>query len=310
MIIDGHAHIFETINTVTGGGAQKSLGFGKVIRDTGEVFRLFPPSFKDNCCGPEMLLEYMDWAGVDKAVLVSGVLYGFTNQYVADVLRKWSDRFVGAALVDPMTRDASKVLKYAVEEQGFGALKFELSEFFGLAGIHPKIQLDSSEWLAIFEEAKKYQIPLIFDFGQPGMIGYQVKSLKNLVASYPEVNMAICHLGFSYPELEDNTKLHNDWKELISLGKNKNVWLDISSIHALFNKRGDDYPFPQTQKMLKTVCDTVGTTRMYWGSDVPASTLVVTYPQCINFIRNHCTFFSGEEKKNILGENAKRLFKL
>jgi len=308
MIVDAHAHIFERIDSFTGSGELKSMKFGKVRKGTGEIFRLLPPSFIETSFTAETLLEYMDWVGIDKAVLLQGTLYGFYNEYVADAVARWPDRFVGCALVDPMIQHATKVLKYAIEELGFGALKFECSEIFGLAGIHPKMQLDSPGWIAIFEEARRYRLPLIFDLGQPGTIGYQVENLRKLVQSYPDLNLVICHLGLPYPGLEDNAKLYTTWKELIFLGKNPNVWIDIASLPALFSKY--EYPYPEAQKYLKVVYEMVGASRLIWGSDIPGILTQITYKQCLDFIKNHCNFFSEEEKKDILGGNAKRLFKL
>jgi len=308
MMVDAHAHIFQKVDSFTGSGELKSIRFGKVKKATGEIFRLLPPSFGETCFSPETLLEYMDWMGIDKAILLQGTLYGFYNEYVADAVARWPDRFTGCALVDPMIQHATKVLKYAVGELGFRALKFECSEVFGLAGIHPEMRIDSSNWMAIFEEARRYKLPLIFDTGMPGTVGYQVESLRKLTESYPDLNVVVCHLGVPYPELEDNTKLYANWKELISLGKNHNVWIDIASLPALFAKQ--EYPYLEAQKYLKLVYEMVGSTRLLWGSDIPGILTQVTYKQCLDFIRNNCSFLSEEEKRNILGENAKRLFKL
>lgn len=310
MIVDGHIHMFETVNSFTCGGRQRSVGLGKLMRDTGEIKRMFPPSFKDGSCTPELVLEYMDWAGVDKAVILNGPMWGFTNHYVADALHKWPDRFVGAAFVDPITRDAKQVLKYAVEEQGFRALKFELNEYSGLSGLHPNLQLDSPEWITMFEQARNYKIPVVFDLGRPRMIGYQIENLGKLVKSFPEVDIVVCHLGFPYPGIEEDEEIYSEWKKLIFLGKNENVWFDISSIYLPANEKGEDYPFPGTQEMLKGVYDTVGAKRMYWGSDLPQLTRLLTYPRMLRFVKDHCDFFSDEEKNDILGENAKRLYKL
>jgi len=308
MIVDAHVHVFPRVDSFTGSGELKSMGMGKVRRGTGEVFRLLPPAFGETCFRPETLVEYLDWVGVDKAVILQGGLYGFHNEYVADAVSKWPERLVGCALVDPMTQHATGVLRYAIEELGLKALKFECSEAYGLAGLHPKMQIDAPEWKNIFQEAKKHHLPLIFDPGLPGTIGYQVKGLRKLVESHPELDVVICHLGLPHPGLENSEDHYNAWKEMIALGENPNVWIDIASLPALF---GDyEYPYPEAQRYLKMVYETLGSTRLLWGSDIPGILSQITYRQCLDLVKRNCSFLSPEEKENILGENAKKLFKL
>ena len=308
MIIDAHAHVFEGINSFTGSGELKALEFGKVKRGTGEIFRLLPPCFLEGRFPPEVLLEYMDWIGVDKAILLQGTLYGFYNEYVANAQSRWPDRFLGCALVDPMIREAPRVLEHAVEELGLRALKFEISEGVGLSGIHPEMQLNSPQWLDIYERAKEYHIPLIFDTGPVDTIGYQVEHLRNLIESYPELSIVITHLGLPSFENENNPEIHNRWLECISLGKYKNVWIDLASLPALFDK--EEYPYPTAQKYVKVASEIVGSDRLIWGTDIPGILTKVTYKQSLDLFKNHCDFLSTEQKKHLLGDNAAGLFKL
>ena len=64
--------------------------------------RVMPPSFVDTTTPPEVVLEYMDYSGVDCAVLMQSFMYGNHNEYLAKVIKKYPDRFIGAfAIVDP-----------------------------------------------------------------------------------------------------------------------------------------------------------------------------------------------------------------
>ena len=95
---------------------------------------------------------------------------------------------------------------------------------------------------------------------------------------------------------------------MIALGENPNVWIDIASLPALFGDH--EYPYPEAQRYLKMVYETLGSTRLLWGSDIPGILSQITYRQCLDLVKRNCSFLSPEEKKNILGENAKKLFKI
>ena len=102
MIVNSHVHIFRRLDGFTGAGRVRPLTYGMVQIGEGRPFRLLPPALERTNFPAEILLEYMAAAGVDRAVLMQGPLYGDMNDYYAEVLLRWPDRFLGVALVDPM----------------------------------------------------------------------------------------------------------------------------------------------------------------------------------------------------------------
>src|SRR5688500_6316476 len=141
MLIDAHAHIMESVNGQTSTGLTRSLHYGMISWGQQEV-RLLPPMPGKTSFPPEVLLENMDWAGVDKAVLLQGSFYGEANDYVAQAVKRWPDRFIGAAYVDPWTPDAATQFERVIPSGGFRAVKLECSEATGLCGLHPEARLD------------------------------------------------------------------------------------------------------------------------------------------------------------------------
>ncbi len=47
-----------------------------------------------------------------------------------------------------------------------------------------------------------------------------------------------------------------------------------------------------------------------WGLDGPWSLRFLTYRQAIDVVRRYCSFLSPEEKELVLGENARRIYRL
>ena len=100
MIIDAHAHIFSSVSGRVGRGAVTGLEFGRADI-AGEEIQLLPPYARATSFPPEALLANMDWAGVQRAVLLQGSFYGERNREVTDACARYPDRFVGAAFWDP-----------------------------------------------------------------------------------------------------------------------------------------------------------------------------------------------------------------
>ena len=91
-----------------------------------------PPSMRDLESTPEYIIAQMDYAGVDRAVIQSGHLYGRLDDYIAEAVRRYADRFWGLALVDEWNIDdpsEARSLDIAVDEYGLHALWFNTGSF-------------------------------------------------------------------------------------------------------------------------------------------------------------------------------------
>ena len=155
MIIDAHAHIYEYLRPYGPWGEGRAIGKGKIRWPDGIEMQFFPPEYGDTGFKVESLLQVMEENKVDKAVLMQAQNYGFQNDYVAECVKKYPEKFRGACIFDPYGRKAMDLFKYFVEVQGYRILKFELSECWGLSGIHPDISLDSHIFLPVWEYAEK-----------------------------------------------------------------------------------------------------------------------------------------------------------
>ena len=175
MIIDAHAHIYEYLRPYGPWGEGRAIGKGKIRWPDGIEMQFFPPEYGDTGFPAESLLSVMKENGVDKAVLMQAQNYGFQNDYVAEVVKKYPDRFVGACTFDPYGRKAMELFRHFAEVKEFRILKFELSECWGLSGIHPDLSLDSAIFLPVWEYAEKNHIIIAFDPGFYGRLFYMTR---------------------------------------------------------------------------------------------------------------------------------------
>jgi predicted TIM-barrel fold metal-dependent hydrolase len=87
---------------------------------------------------PEAFIAMMDAAGVAKATAVqASTSHGYDNNYTADSVARYPDRFVGVACIDPLLPDAPDTLSYWVEQRGMRGVRL-----FTTGG-----QLPESFWL-------------------------------------------------------------------------------------------------------------------------------------------------------------------
>ena len=81
---------------------------------------------------PEMLIAFMDYVGVDKAVLQSDHVYGDLNVCLAECVRKYPRRLIGLAQVkewETHQRREQDRLRQAIEELGMKGLYYFVEGF-------------------------------------------------------------------------------------------------------------------------------------------------------------------------------------
>ncbi|MFN8371272.1 MAG: amidohydrolase family protein [Anaerolineae bacterium] len=305
MIIDAHAHIWHEVHGRTGTGVTRSLRCGRIQLGDEEI-QLLPPLANSTSFPPEILLANMDWAGVDKAVLLQGSFYGENNALVAEACQQWPDRFVGAGYVDPRDPNCRDEFKRCVEDYGFHLLKFEMSVSTGFVGIYPDLHLDGAEMAWIWEEAAHRNLVVTLDLGAVGAASYQTDAVEAIITRYPTLRIVIAHLAQPAIGRHDAT-LDDLWQSQILLARHPNVWFDISALPANAG-RTEDYPYPTACDYLRRAVALVGADKLMWGTDAPGLLSVATYPQLLSWVTRHCEFLSAEELKAISGETAGQLY--
>lgn len=306
MIIDAHAHIFPEVRGRIKDGITRSAGYGKIRVGTDQILRVLPPTAIETVHPPEVLIEHMDWVGVDKTVLLQGAFYGECNRYVAEAIYRWPDRFLGAAFLDPWSPGTRHMFDNATGELGFRAVKLELSEAAGLSGVHPDLRLDDPDVAWLWEAMEQHNFLLTLDLGAIGSISYQTAAIRNIIDQHPHLRVVIAHLCQPSPAAEQDEVLWKAWKEQITLAQHPHVWLDTAALPAYLAEEG--YPFPSARRYIQMAADLVGADKIMWGTDVPGLLTVATYRQLVDLGWAHTDFLSSEDQKKIMGLNAAEVY--
>lgn len=302
MVVDAHAHCFERIQGQLGPGPVVGVGHGMVRIGDLQPIRLLPPVSTETTFTADMLLRSMDGAGVDRAVLLQGPFYGDLNDYVAEAVGRWPDRFTGSANIDPWAEGAGDVFRRCVEGLGLRVVKISLCDRFGLANLHPGARLDDPCAIWLWEEMERRNLVLTLDLGAIGSSSYQTEPVNRIATERPGLRIIVAHLSQPSKQADDAPDLAQAWEEQVCLARHSNVWLDLSALPAY--AIGEEYPFSSVGRWIRRAIELVGTSKLMWGSDAPGLLTLCNYPQLLGCVKFHLDSLPGDERQAILGRNA------
>jgi L-fuconolactonase len=237
---------------------------------------------------PELLLDYMDEAGVDHAVIVLPMYYRYDNRYLADVLRQYPGRFAGVGVVDPRGPGAADELGRLVE-QGIRGVRLRATieeEWFGAPETEP-----------LWRRAAELDVPVCL-LGRPEHVG----KMREVVERFPETAVVIDHFANI---LATDGVASEPFQTFLSLAEFPKVHIKLSGLHYWGSGR---YPWPAAQPLLRAAIERFTPNRVMWGSDWPHVLFGGGYIRCLNFVRRELPWLSEAEREQILGRTALRLW--
>lgn len=216
---------------------------------------------------PEELVAQMDEYNIEKTVVST-----FPIKESIEAVDKYPDRFIGAAWVNPMDTDAVAVIRDAVENHGFRAIK-----------LHPLCQayLPNDECVfPIAEVAEELEIPLMIHTGHPPFsLPWSVGQLAEL---YPNVKIVMIHMGHGNGMYVQSA---------IDMAKKyRNLYLETSGM-------------PMHTK-IREAYRTVGPDRVMWGLDAPF------HHPTVEIQRTIVSGLDDKELEDVFYNNAKALLGL
>lgn len=243
---------------------------------------------------PQDLIDAMDQHGVDMTVLlpivptVRGVGES-SNEFIADLVANYPQRFLGFACVQPLREDAPEELERLVKTYGFRGLK-----------LHPPIQQFDLRNTAIYptlRQAEQLRLPVLIHTGPIFPAGARLAYGDPMPAD---------DLALAFPDL-DIILAHADPFGLqpTIAGRHPRVYVDTAVVFTRFARLipgvGED--------MLNwmSIGGYSGHTKLIFGSDAsPTNTLRLS--QTIEAIK--AMAIPPEQRQAILGDNAKRLLRI
>lgn len=237
------------------------------------------------------LLDYQKDIGVD----MNGVIAGddAEQELLVQTVRKYPDKFYGIGYVDHNhLYESLKKIEAYIEEGVIRGIK-----------MHPYVQLfqlDDPKVYPIYEMALAHDIPVIFHVGwlnfntidptqdviadyRYSCMGFPVQ-FGTVMERYPKLKLIVAHMGGNY------------YYEMLAMAERfENVYLDTAWLEHFASHR---LPSVSVQEWVEHAVKFIGSKKVLYGGEG-------TVPDDILKCR-----FTQEQFDDILGENAKRLYKL
>jgi len=247
----------------------------------------------------DVLLADMDSAGVTHAILVQTICHGWDNRYTAHCVRACPARLRGHGLIDPVDPNVADKLAYWVGEQGLAGMRFSPIYYKG-----------KDEWLTSEPHTRLWkkaaQLGAVFNFY---IATEQLPKLEIMIRQFAEVPVVIDHL--SQIDLAAPDPLP-EMKKLLALARYPNVWVKVSELTSV--SKSHEYPFADALPWVRMVYDAFGPSRLLWGTGYPGQARAFykrpTLAEELALVREKIPFFTPEDQRKILGENAAGLWKL
>ena len=281
-VIDAHLHVWAT-------SSESSLRY---------PYDQHPPPTLQDIASPEALLEYMNEAGVDGALIVQPINHKFDHTYVSDAIAKYPTKFKGMLLHDP-----SLPPEFALE-------RLEQLILSGFVGVRFNPYLwedgklmsdDSSGGLEVYKRCAELQVPVgIMCFKG---LNLHIDDILALISKSPETKLILDHIGFCALNEEGDRA----FDALLNLARHPNVYVKIS---AMFRNTGDvdSYPYEMIrEKRFIPLLRSYGVERLMMGSDFPyVLETEGSYKGAVETVKSWLV--PGKEIEAVMGGTAQGLF--
>jgi predicted TIM-barrel fold metal-dependent hydrolase len=233
--------------------------------------------------GYERLHAMMDEAGVNRVMLVPPSWEGERNDYAAEAVAKYPDRF---GIMGRIHLDDPKA----------PALVPTWKQQRNMFGIRLAFTPTSAKWITdgtadwFWPAAEKTGIPVMF-------LGGGMPNFARIAERHPQLQLIIDHMGLSIAIAQAN-KREEAIDASVSLAKYPNVSIKLSSSPAY---SAEAYPYRDMLPHIKRCFDSFGPRRCFWGTDITNSFPKATYRQRVTHFTEELPFLTEEDKDWIMG---------
>jgi uncharacterized protein len=278
VIIDFHSHIFsDEMRANRADYIERDVWFSTLYEDP-----------RHKLASAEDVVASMEAAGVDRTVIMGfpwkdGGLCKEHNSYIIDAVKRYPDKLIGFACVQPLDAGDDKEIARCLDAglMGVGELgpdgqRFDIADRWVLEAAATVLQ--------------QYKRPLLVHSSEPLGHGYAGKGetyppkLLKLAQNFPDLTIVLAHWGGGLPFYE----LMPEVAEAL-----RNVYYDTAASTYLY--RFDVFP---------AAARIVGAEKILWGTDYP----LLSQGKFLKRVRE--SGLTGREQEAVLGVNAARLLRL
>ncbi len=237
---------------------------------------------------PEALLDLMRANGIAKTVIIQVIHYRYDNSYLAAVLKQYPQYFRGVCRVDPLDPAAPDHLSSISAQPGFHGVR-----------ISPAADA-TGDWISgplmppLWKRCEELKVPMTL----LSPIS-RIPEIGKLIERFPNLTVVIDHMADC--PVDHPAELEN----LIALTRYPKVFVKVSHTWSLSKQ---DYPWTDSQALVKRLYDSFGPKRLMWATDWPIAKERATYSQRLEVIRSGMPFLNEEDQRWLLSETVKKVW--
>jgi L-fuconolactonase len=242
----------------------------------------------------EQLLFVMDQNGVDYAAIVCARIdhNPDNNEYIAEQVAKYPNRLFQIADVDCSwwptyhTPGAADRLQETAERLQLKGFTHYLSDQDDGSWLH------SADGMEFFQVAAERNLIASLSC-QP----HHHAAIRKVAEAFPSIPILIHHMGMIKAH---NKPPHHTIDEVLASAHHDNIFVKLSGFAYAAQVKWD-FPYSETNWIVRMLYERYGAHRMCWGSDYPVVRQFMTYQHSLEAFRTHCTFIPEGDKEWILG---------
>lgn len=263
------------------------------------------------------IVEAMDKSKIDMSVLlgndqadagykhpwvdpsIMAVPVNLNDEELSCYCNQYPNRLIGFTSINPDRYKPHKKVERAVKEFGMKGVKL-----YPHSGFYP----NDMRLNLVYEKCAELDIPVMIHTGIKAVSWQSLKYnnpvyVDDVATNFPDLKIVMCHGG--YPWVEEF---------MVVAYSNPNVWVDLTFLDYIENT----YKNPGlTENTVKRLINLIGPERILWGTEGPYMNLPLFgshgpeyYLESQEFLVRRFDFISEKDKKNILGENARKLLRI
>ena len=127
----------------------------------------------------------------------------------------------------------------------------------------------------------------------------RIPEVTALIDKFPELDVIIDHMADCPPDRQDLLD------PLLALKRYPNVFVKVSHTWSLSRQ---EYPYTDSQALVKQVYDAFGPQRLMWGTDWPLVEGYCGYGKALAMVRDAMPFLNHDDKAWMLSRTVSRVF--
>ena len=239
----------------------------------------------------EMLVEDMDQANCDGAVLVQCIYHGWDNRYLIHAAERYPGKFKVVGMVDDTEPNPAETMRRLQ--------KRHVSAFRITAWIR-----GSDKWLDGPGMDAMWKCGADTNQAMCCLIDPRdLSAVDRMCQKHPDTPVVIDH--FARIGVDGQIR-QADVKQLCALARHQHVYVKVSAYYALGKKQP---PYLDLVPMIQQVYEAYGPQRLMWASDSPYQLVDQhTYRASIHLIRDGIDFLSSADRDWLLRKTAEKVY--